>query len=184
MRKIWLIILGVLICSGCAVPRTVTYPSITSIYKETTKVKGAFGGNKITEIKDFRENISYEGEIIALKTKAEKFITEHPDLSDAQKSNLRELKVTAGSTKDEIRFLLGEPLEITAPDTDNPYQATELWIYKLGKKDVVTIFILPVFFVRESYYLYFKDNALAAIERRYLESLISTGSPVFQGTRK
>ena len=48
----------------------------------------------------------------------------------------------------------------------------DIWIYKINKMRAFTVFIIPVFFVHESYGLYFKEDVLVGIERHYLNQVV------------
>lgn len=142
-----------------------TYSQLYSITKKEEKKKGAMGSTrKIVIINDFRLNEAYDEDIDALKQKAEKYISLHPELSDSVKASLRELKVATGFSREEVELLLGRP--------DKIVKSGEEWVYKINKTRIVTVFIVPVFPVNESYRLYFKDNALMAIERHFLKQVV------------
>lgn len=170
-----LLLLGFYLAS-CSMPTSSRYSQIYSYTKEVKVVKGGFGSNsKYVSIKDFRENDAYDEDIDSLKKEAEEYILLHPEIGEQVKNNLRQLKVTEGSSKDETSLLLGKPLKILETK-NNPYSASELWIYRISKKNAVTFFIVPFLLVNEGYYLYFKDNSLAAIERHYIKQQIETSS--------
>lgn len=177
-----ILILSCIYISGCwSLPRTTDYSQLYSITKEAKKIKSGFGNRKVVAIKDFRETEMYEENITALKEGVEKYILAHPDLSDQTKNNLRELKVTAGATQDEVRLLLGNPDKVRKRSNgDDP--ASEIWIYRINKRSAFTIIVIPVFFTHEGYYLYFKENTLDAIKRHYLEHVIKTESPLAAGS--
>jgi len=128
---------------------------------------------KYESIKDFRGIEMYDEDIDALKEEVKEYIVAHPELSDAKKKDLRELKVMQGETKEEVRLLLGSPDKIVNPQT---------WVYKISTWRAFTVFIVPVFFVHEGYYLYFKDDILTGIEKHYLKQLIeqSAGPGVYE----
>lgn len=135
------------------------------------------GKGKKVLIKDFRENNMYEEDMAGLNEEVEEYILAHQDLSEEVKFNLRQLKVTEGLTKDEVNLLLGKPDKILKVQSKaSQYQATETWIYKINKLRAFNVFIFPVFFVHEGYYLYFKDTVLAGIERHYLKQIVQQGS--------
>lgn len=164
-----LILFCITISGCCSLPSVANYSKLYSLTKEEKKIKGGFGGKKkVILIKDFRENEMYDENIAALKEEAEKYISLHTDLSEQTKNNLRELIVTAGATKEEVKLLLGEPDKVIKQNVKTGGRS-EMWIYKINKTDVFTIFIIPLFFPHQGYYLYFKDNVLTAIERHYLE---------------
>jgi len=106
----------------------------------------------------------------------EGYISQHPELSETARNNLRELKVTQGSTVAEAALLLGKPDKVAKTSGGARYGASEVWIYKLSKIRAFTIFIVPVCFVHEAYYLYFKDGALVEIERHYLTQSVQQGA--------
>lgn len=174
-----LILFCIAISGCCSLPGVANYSKLYSLTKEEKKIKGGFGGKKkVILIKDFRENEMYDENITALKEEAEKYISLHTDLSEQTKNNLRELIVTAGATEEEVKLLLGEPDKVIKQENKTGTRS-EMWIYKINKTDVFTIFIIPLFFPHQAYYLYFKDNVLTAIERHYLEQTFqSTDSGV------
>lgn len=162
---------------GCSVPSAARYQQLYSFIREEKKVKSGMSKRKIVSIKDFRENDRYEEDMAALKEEVEKYILAHPDLNEQAKSNLRELKVALSATKDEVSLLLGKPKKIIrAQSNANPYNASEIWTYRINKIRAFTVFIIPIFLVHEGYYLYFKDNALVGIERHYLKQIVQQGS--------
>jgi len=178
MRKISLLV-SVLFCvyitGCCSIPRVTSYQQLYSIAKEEKKIKAGFSKTKIVLIKDFRENEAYDENITALKEKVEKYISGHTDLNESTKNNLRELKVTEGAAKEEVKLLLGEPDKVVK--TDKKDIASEIWSYRINKRSIFTIVFLPIFFGHEEYYLYFKDSTLTFIERHYLEqTFYSSGS--------
>ena len=150
---------------------------LSAYYKEEAKKKSSFfGGQKPQFFKDFRQDEAYEEDMTALKEDAEKYISGHPDLSDAAKTNLRELKVAEGASREEVELLLGEPDKVSKLGAGANYNASELWIYRISRIRAFTVFIVPIFFVHEGYYLYFKDGILAGIERHYLRQTIEQGA--------
>src|SRR3989338_3601282 len=107
-RVLFVVFILLCIClPGCSVPRVATYNHLKSITRKETKPKGMFGSAKSVSIYDFRGIERYDEDIDALKVRVEKYISSHPDLSDAAKNNLRELKAAFGSTKEEVELLLG-----------------------------------------------------------------------------
>lgn len=167
------IILVSLCIIGCSMPTATVHRPLYSFTKvEKTTKAGFFGRKKTITIKDFRQNEAYDEDIEALKQEAEKYIPRHPELSGEAMDNLRHLRVTQGSTRDEVTFLLGKPDKVMKTDGAGRYGATEVWIYKINKVRVFTVFIIPLFPVREAYYLYFKDNALLEIERHFLKQVV------------
>jgi len=135
---------------------------IYSFTRQEKKNKGLLA-KSYESIKDFRGIDMYSEDIDALKEDVEKYIASHADLSDEVKSNLRALKVSPGETEEEVVLLLGDPDKITGSGT---------WVYKISRWRAFTLFIVPVFFVHEGYYLYFKDGILEKIERHYLKQMI------------
>lgn len=166
----------VLICLnavGCSLPAVTVQSPLYSIVKQEKRTKAGFMGEKsFILIKDFRGNDAYDEDITGLKAEVEKYISQHPDSSESAKNNLRELKVTPGATGDEVALLLGRPDRIMSATGRGRYAASEIWIYRLNKIRIFTIFILPVFPVHEGYYLYFKDGALVEIEKHYLKQIV------------
>lgn len=177
MKKILFSIL-ILFCiyiTGCSIPRVASYPQLYSFIKEEKKIRSGFTKKKVISIKDFRKNEMYEEDIIALKEKIEEYISHHPDLSELTKNNLRELKITKGSTQEEVKLLRGKPDKVRAG----------IWIYRINKMATFTIFIIPVFYSCEAYYLYFKDASLTAIERHYLQQTVSSsGMGLFESPKE
>lgn len=174
MKKIIIFIL-VVSCAGltgCSMPAAATQGQIYSFTKKEQKKKGLFV-NSYESVKDFREIDMYTEDIDALKEEVEKYIAAHPELNEDTKKNIRQLKVAPGQSKEEVLLLLGEPDKISGSD---------IWIYRINKWRAFTVFIIPVFFVREGYYLYFKDDVLTDIERHYLKQMIrqSAGSGVYE----
>ena len=171
----------------CSIPVVAIQGPLYSFTREEKITKGGFMGKKKSiTIKDFRGNDAYDEDIEALKADVEKYISQHPDLSELAKNNLREIKVTQGATVDEAVLLLGKPDKLVRVAGGGRYGASEIWIYKISKIRVFTIFILPVFFVHEGYYLYFKDGALVEIERHYLKQVVqqSEGPGVIESKKK
>jgi hypothetical protein len=158
---------------GCSLPTAAIQRPLYSFTREEKKIKSGFGGEKKSiTVKDFRQNDAYDEDIATLKEEVEKYISRRQDLSDSAKNNLREIKVTPGASRNEVVLLLGKPDKLTRVSGSGRYGASEIWIYKLSKIRVFTIFILPVFPVHEGYYLYFKDGALVEIERHYLKQVV------------
>jgi hypothetical protein len=155
-------------------PRADTYAQLYSFTKEEKKIKGGISGSrKLVLIKDFRENERYDEDIAALKEEVEEYISRHPDLAEATKNNLRELRITAGAAQKEISLLLGKPDRVIESG-DKAGAASEIWIYRINKSSIFTVIVIPVFFTQEAYYLYFKDTVLTKIERHYLEQTFET----------
>jgi len=177
MKRILFSVLAVTciyITGCCSIPRVASYKELYSIAKEEKKKKGSFNKSKVVLIKDFRGHEISGQNLAAFKEKVEKYISDHPDLNETAKNNLRELKVTAGTAKEEVKLLLGEPDRVNIDKKDLTCQT---WIYRTDKNSTFTVIFLPVFFGHEEYFLYFKDSALALIERHYLEqTFYSSGS--------
>jgi len=161
---------------GCSMPTVAIQRPLYSFTREEKVTKGFMGKRKSVTIKDFRQNEAYDEDIEGFKKEVEEYISKHQDLSEAAKNNLRALKVTQGATADEVKFLLGKPDKVIRVAGASRYGASEIWIYKISKMRVFTIFIFPVFFVHEGYYLYFKDGSLVEIERHYLEQIVKQGA--------
>lgn len=174
MKKIILLFFCFII-AGCSVPTAASYKEIYGFTRQEQRIKGTLNKTSVS-FKDFRENEMYEEDMQALKDEAEQYISRHADLSEEQKNNLRKLKVTAGQNKEEVRLLLGEPDKVMNAGSRTNFNASEIWIYKLSKVRAFTVFIVPVFFPHESYYLYFKNDILVGIERHALRQLV-TQSP-------
>ena len=176
-RVLFVVFILLCIClPGCSVPRVATYNHLKSITKNETKPKGMFGGAKSVSIYDFRGIERYDEDIDALKVRVEKYISIHPDLSGAAKNNLQELKAAFGLNKEEIELLLGKPDKVIKP-SGKAQDISEIWIYSKMKLNAFTVFIFPVFFTHESYYLYFQGNTLTNIEKHYLEQLLESTPP-------
>ncbi len=157
-------------------PIVSTQGPLYSISREEKVTKSGFmGSRKSITIKDFCGNEAYDEEIGALKEEVEKYISQNPNLGEQAKNNLRELKVTDGTTKDEVILLIGKPDKIMRAAGGGRYGASEIWIYRISKIRVFTIFILPVFFIHEGYYLYFKDGALVGTEKHSLKQTVYQG---------
>lgn len=101
-------------------------------------------------------------------------------MSEQAKKDLRELKVTQGATASEVVLLLNDPDKIMKT-SGGKYAADEIWIYRISRLRAFTIFIFPVFFVHEGYYLYFKDGVLQEIEKHYLKQVIKQSEPLTTG---
>lgn len=174
MKKISFIIItaSCFVITACSVPASARRQEIYSFSKLEKKPRGVFGKKKDVSIQDFRERVMYDEDIIALKEEVEKYISAHPDLTQGIKDSLRQIRVAEGENKEEVALLLGEPDKIEKLGRAAPYAATEKWIYSINKLRAFTIFIVPVAFVHEAYYLYFKNDTLAGIERHYLKQMI------------
>lgn len=163
-RNVFLVVISsYLFISGCiSMPKKTDYHQIYAITKGEKITKQKFGfKRKYISIQDFREFDRFDRDINALKAKVEEYISSYPDLSEATKSNLRELKVTAGANREGVELLLGKPDRIIA--------GGRVWLYKINKPMVFTLIFVPIFYTKESYQLHFKDNLLSAIERHYLK---------------
>jgi len=169
---------------GCSMPAAAIQRTLCSFTREEKVTKGFMGERKSVTIKDFRGNEAYDEDMEGFKKEAEEYISKHPDLKEAAKDNLRNLRITQGSGADEVTLLLGKPDKVVRAAGKSPYGASEIWIYKLSKMRAFTIFIIPVFFVHEGYYLYFKDRALVEIERHYLEQVVHQGQGAGTGIDK
>lgn len=160
---------------GCSVPAREAQKQIYSYTRQEKKIPGTFGKKRVS-VKDFRGVDMYEEDMIALKDDAEKFIAIHPELSEENKNNLRQLKVAAGETQAEVELLLGKPDKLIRSKPDALYGADQIWVYKISKIRAFTVFIVPVLFVHEGYYLYFKDGILQALERHHLKQMVEQGA--------
>gem|GEM_PF-2372952 len=169
---LYILLIFSLAITGCSMPAAAKQGNIYSFTKVEKKKQSLFA-KSYESVKDFREIEMYTEDIDALKEDVEKYIATHPELSDEIKKNLREIKVTLGETKEEVQLLLGDPDKITGQG---------VWIYRISKWRAFTVFIIPVFFVREGYYLYFKDDVLVDIQRHYLKQMIqqSPGPGVYE----
>jgi len=168
MKKL-LLLLSLLMLHGCSIPTAASYNELDAFNRTEKSSSAGFGKKSSIEIiKDFRNQEMYIEDITAMKEDAEKYIQEHPDLSEERKTALRELKLTPGANKEETCLLLGEPDKISARG--------DLWIYRINRLRAFTIFIFPVFFAHEGYYLKFEDDRLVAIERHYPEQIVHQAS--------
>lgn len=140
--------------------------------RQERRISEGFAKRRLIEFRDFRGNLAYEDEIAGLKEKIEKYISSHPELSDEVKLSLRELKIIAGFKKPEVELLLGKPDAVKKSGAGAKYGATSIWAYKKNKMRAFTVFIIPVFFVHEAYYLYFKDEFLAGIDSSSLKQTL------------
>lgn len=134
------------------------------------------GRRKVVTIKDFRLNDAYDEDIDAVKERVEKYISSHPQTPDSIKLSLREFKVSAGLTREQVELLMGKPDKIMTSSGKDNYGSTEIWVYRINKTRAYTVFIIPVLFVNESYRLVFKGDNLAGIERHYLNQIVKVGS--------
>ncbi len=175
MNKLFILVL-VISCfwlSGCSIPSKANLQHIPTYTRQERKVEGSFvRGAKQVFFKDFRLNEAYEEDVAAVKDEVAQYINSHPDLSEENKNNLNNLRVALGLKKEEVVLLAGEPDKILFVYGKNNYAASELWVYKTRKLRAFTFFIIPVFIVHESYYLYFKDGTLVSIEKHYLEQIV------------
>jgi len=160
---------------GCSMPAREAQKQIYSYTRQEKKIPGTFGKKRVS-VKDFRGVDMYEEDMAALKEDVEKFIAIHPELSDESKNNLRLLKIAPGETAAEVELLLGNPDKLIKTKSGAPYQADQVWVYKISKIRAYTVFIIPVLFVHEGYYLYFKDGRLEALERHYLRQTVEQGA--------
>ncbi|MBN1913537.1 MAG: hypothetical protein JW788_03965 [Candidatus Omnitrophica bacterium] len=133
-------------------------------------MRKGFVKKKEVVIKDFRENDNFQENIDARKEKVEAYILQNGQLEESVKNNLRDLAVTNGQNQEQVRLLLGEPDKIQGKKTKS-----QLWIYKINKTNSYNVFILPVFFPNEGYYLYFKEGVLSKIERHYIKQVVHQG---------
>lgn len=62
-----------------------------------------------------------------LQAKVEQYITERPTLTEAKRAQLRKLIVSRGMTREEARFLLGEPPRILRKTEDLQKRAGPFW---------------------------------------------------------
>jgi hypothetical protein len=166
-----LVLVSMFTSGCCSIPRTANYKQLYSITKKETKIKTKkkfIHKTAVISPKDLRGNEILDEDIDSLKKRIEKYISDHQDLNDLTKNNLREFKITKGSTKEEVNLLLGEPDNLIKR-TNKEDAASVIWVYRTNKSSVFTIVFIPVFFSHESYYLYFKNDILTSIERHYLE---------------
>jgi hypothetical protein len=175
MRMITVVVFIILLSgiTGCSVPVSSVQKPLCSFVKEVKVAKGGMmGKKKIVTLTDFRGNEAYEEDMENFQKTVEEYVAQHPSLSEAAKGNLKNMQVTSGSTKEDVTLLLGKPDKIISPAGKNPYGAEEIWVYSMHKRQAYTVFIMPVFFPRESYCLYFKDGVLLEIERHYLKQVV------------
>lgn len=180
-----LLILFYAFIAGCSLPAKAIEKSLCSFTREEKINKSMFGKKKTILVKDFRGNEVYEEDMAGLKEEVEKYISGHPDLSEPGKTNLRELRVTEGIPKEEVKLLLGAPDKITRISSVKK-EASEAWIYKLKKMNVFSVFIIPVLLVHQAYYLYFQDNLLVNMEKHYLKQTVeqNAGPGLFDDPKK
>ena len=166
--------------SGCSVPITTQHGQINAFTDEKIKLNSQ--PDAFILVRDFYGNEVGEENRVRLKKDVEKYISTHNSLGDKEKNNLRELKVVPGNTKEEVGLLLGKPFKVLEVN-DKTNKASELWIYRKDKIDAFLIFILPVFFTHDSYYLYFDADKLNTIEEHYIKQAIEA-SPTGGNTQK
>jgi hypothetical protein len=176
MKKISLGVLSILCtCAlGCSIPMTAKYSQLDIFPPGKADKKSKFSiFMPARKPENFLGDKVSKADIEAVKEKSEKYILAHNDLDDASKQYLRDLKVVRGATMEEVRLMLGEPLKIVKSGKNaRPFQET--WVYKTKKADSFRVLVIPLFSVNETYYLYFKDNILTGINKRYLQQ--ATGS--------
>lgn len=175
MRRVLFPIL-VILCiylSGCSIPTAARYSQLNTFTSKKGKVSFGKSGRRI---EDFLGNEIDKKDIDIVKERVEKYIFTRNDLNEATKNNLRELRVTEGATKEEVELLLGKPTK-TIKLTNKAHAISEIWLYKINKRNPFTITIVPIFLVHEGYYLYFKENVLVDIQRHYLKQVIETITP-------
>lgn len=149
--------------AGCSMPAAAKQGHIYSFTKQTTKGKGFLAKSR-ESVKDFRGIDMYTEDIDALKEEVEQYISDNSGLSDDIKKNLRDIKVAPGENKEQVLLLIGQP---------DKRDGDDIWIYRISKWRAFTVFIVPVMFVREGYYLYFDGDTLVDIERHYLKQTIT-----------
>lgn len=159
------LLLSVCLC-GCSIPTAAYYTQLETFSKE--KKKGLFGSGSNIPRKNILGNDLTAGDSETLKAKVEKYISEHTELTEPNKNNLRDLKITYGSSKEEVELLLGKPLKAVK----SANKSSEVLIYKINKTNLFLLVIIPVFLIHESYYLHFENNALVKIERHYLKQIV------------
>jgi len=176
MKKLLLVIILSIFAAGCSTLRVTPQSKLPSYIKLEAKKQGfTFGKDKIVSYKDFKNNEIYEEDVDAFKEEVGQYIVKRPELSESVKASLNKLEVTLGLTKEQVILLLGQPDKISSLGP-NQYSANQLCIYRITKWRAYTVFIMPVFFVHEGYYLYFKDDILVRIEKRDLKQAIHQGS--------
>jgi hypothetical protein len=173
MKKLTILALVLILGSGCSMPAVSAQKQIYSFTREEKKIKGTFGRKRV-EVKDFREVEMYEEDMQALQEEVGQYIAARPNLSEEIKNNLKALRVAPGEGQEEVKLLLGEP--------DKIIDGGNTWVYQIHKLRAITVFIIPVFFVHEGYYLRFKEGVLESIERHYPRQVVEQGSApgVFQ----
>ncbi|MDD4953546.1 MAG: hypothetical protein PHG40_01420, partial [Candidatus Omnitrophica bacterium] len=109
-----------ILAAGCSsIPRADNCNQLYSFTREEKRIKRKFAPKtKIVLINDFRGRQAYDEDIAELKARVEEYISSHADLDEAAKNNLREIKVTAGSTKEQVILLLGQPDKITKAEKE------------------------------------------------------------------
>jgi len=160
----------VMLCSyisGCSYARVEKYSQLETFTSNKPKKKGKSAFSLSSKpIKDFLGNSVRKEDIEIVKAKVEQYISLHKDLNEATKNHLRELTVIEGATEEEVELLLGKPTKIVKFKNVHPF--SETWVYKTKKTDPLPMLDVPLSF-HQSYYLYFKDNALVGIEMHYLK---------------
>jgi len=160
----------VMLCSyiyGCSYARVEKYSQLETFPSNKAKKKKKSAFSLLSNpIKDFRGNIVRKEDIEIEKAKVEQYISLHKDLNEATKNHLSELTVTEGATKEEVELLLGKPTKIVK--FKSIPSSSEMWVYKTERTDPLPMLDVPVSF-HQSYYLYFKENALVDIEMHHLK---------------
>ena len=178
MKRTSLVVLGIL-CScvlGCSIPMTAKYSQLDTFSSGKAPKKSKFSiFMPIHQQENFLGDKVTKEDIEAAKEKTEKYILEHNDLDEASKHYLRDLKVVRGATMEEVRLILGEPSKIIKSGK-KAHPSSETWVYKTNKVDHFKILIISIFQVKETYYLYFKDNILTGINKHYLQRAAGSNS--------
>jgi hypothetical protein len=178
MKRIIFPVLG-LLCAlilGCSIPMTAKYSQIDTFSSGKTQKKSKFSIFKPTaRPEDFLGNKVNKDDIASAKEKVEKYILAHNDLDEAARNYLRDLKVVRGATAQEVELLLGKPTKIIKSGK-NVRPALEVWVYKTNKASPFRILIIHIFSIKETYYLYFKENILMDIKKHYLKQAVGNRS--------
>jgi hypothetical protein len=80
--------------------------------------------------------------------------------------------------KEQVLAALGEPDKIT--------NGSQTWIYRTNRLRAYNVFLMPVAFTHEGYYLFFDNTILTRIERRHPRQIVhqASGPGVSSGNKK
>jgi len=166
--------------SGCSIPITAQHNQLNA-FNDEVQQNSRYG--RFILVRDFYGNEVGEENRVRLKRDVEEYISLHGSLGDKEKNDLRGLKIVPGCTKEEVVLLLGKPFKVTEAK-DKTSKGLELWVYRKNRIDNFLVFIIPVFFTHDSYYLYFNGDKLSLIEERYIRQAIATSSTEGKNQKK